>query len=267
MVEYTQHPIAAERTPPYNTNEMNRLRADLQATGRLLEPIARCEGMVLDGWHRYHLCLELGIEPIFEDFHGDHTAALAFVESKLFAGRDRDVSWLAWYSVQFDLPEAASRAKARQGSRTDLNITLSVAEGAWGEATEEVATKRGLRPHWVKRALALKRRRPDLYQRVGEREITIPEAEKQDQRERARVGAHPTTTTIGPVMPEGGESWIVINGFKTSAEQWRTEVEFEEIGREIGARSRAETLQRLVQIGRAMLVRPRDMHGRYVRPA
>ncbi len=262
----SQHPIAAKRTPPYSTNETNRLRADLQATGRLLEPIVLYEGTVLDGWHRYQLCLELGIEPIFTEFQGDHAAALALVDSKLFAHRDQYPDWLAWYSVEFDLPEAEARAKARQGWRTDLNIPLSVAEGSWGEATEEVAAKRGLRPHWVKRALALKRRRLDLYQRVGERDITIGQAMEQHRRECRRLGGYSITTTT-PAAPKDGESWILINGFKTSAEQWRTEVQFEEISREIGARSRAETLRRLVQIGRAMLVRARDQNGRYVRSA
>ena len=50
-------------------------------------PIILYEGMILDGWHRWRACQELGIDPPFEEFEGDDEDAMAFVFSENIARR------------------------------------------------------------------------------------------------------------------------------------------------------------------------------------
>jgi hypothetical protein len=63
---YTQHPLSAV-LPPLSATDHAKLRADIARDG-LLFAIWLFEGMVLDGWHRYRICLEVGVEPRFEVF-------------------------------------------------------------------------------------------------------------------------------------------------------------------------------------------------------
>ena len=44
-----------------------------------VHPIIVFQGQVLDGWQRYRVCQELGIDPRIEPFHGDELDALHYV--------------------------------------------------------------------------------------------------------------------------------------------------------------------------------------------
>src|SRR5215831_14924170 len=73
-----QHPIGKDIIPPMSAEERSSLRDDLVAHG-LRVPIVRHEGMILDGWTRYRLCVEENIELKFVDYDGDDP--LGFVAS------------------------------------------------------------------------------------------------------------------------------------------------------------------------------------------
>src|SRR5215469_432493 len=64
-----QHPIG-QILPPMLPEERSLLRNDLVVNG-LQVPIVRYEGKILDGWHRYQLCIEEKIEPRFEEYTGE----------------------------------------------------------------------------------------------------------------------------------------------------------------------------------------------------
>lgn len=57
----TQHPLSAA-FPAMSEEDFAALRDDIEDHGQR-EPIIIFEGMVLDGWHRYRACMELGIKP------------------------------------------------------------------------------------------------------------------------------------------------------------------------------------------------------------
>src|SRR5947208_1607289 len=55
---------------PFCKHQFDALVADFRQNGYKGQPILLYEGKVLDGWHRYRACLEAGVEPRFETFHG-----------------------------------------------------------------------------------------------------------------------------------------------------------------------------------------------------
>lgn len=59
--ELKQHPLSAA-FPAMNGDDFAALVEDIKANGQR-EPVMLHEGMVLDGWHRYSACVQLGIEP------------------------------------------------------------------------------------------------------------------------------------------------------------------------------------------------------------
>lgn len=74
----TQHPLSAA-FPAMDDADYQALKDDIEYHGQR-EPIIVFDGMVLDGWHRYRACLDLGIEPTQFGFGGDDP--VAFVKSQ-----------------------------------------------------------------------------------------------------------------------------------------------------------------------------------------
>lgn len=64
MKTYEQHPIG-QCYPVLAADDRASFKEDIRLNGQL-NPITLFDGKVLDGWHRYQICLELGIEPVVE---------------------------------------------------------------------------------------------------------------------------------------------------------------------------------------------------------
>lgn len=77
-MELTQHPLSAA-FPAMSADDFQALKGDIEANGQR-EPVIVHEGMVLDGWHRYRACIELGIKPKQFTFSATDDPA-SFVES------------------------------------------------------------------------------------------------------------------------------------------------------------------------------------------
>lgn len=60
------HPLA-NAYPDLSEKEYQKLKEDIQAVGHLQKPIVLVDGKIFDGRHRYKACLELGVEPVFEE--------------------------------------------------------------------------------------------------------------------------------------------------------------------------------------------------------
>jgi len=78
-MELKQHPLSAA-FPSMSADDFAALIEDIKINGQR-EPIIVHEGMVLDGWHRYRACLELGIDPEKFTF-GKDKDPVAFVLSQ-----------------------------------------------------------------------------------------------------------------------------------------------------------------------------------------
>lgn len=61
MTTLQQHPLSAA-FPSMSADDFQALKDDVEQHGQR-EPIVVFEGMVLDGWHRYRACVDLGIKP------------------------------------------------------------------------------------------------------------------------------------------------------------------------------------------------------------
>lgn len=62
-----------------SADDFASLVADVKAHGQR-EPVILLDNMVLDGWHRYSACMQLGIEPAHFNYSGDDP--VAFVQSQ-----------------------------------------------------------------------------------------------------------------------------------------------------------------------------------------
>ncbi len=80
---YERHEYSAI-FPDMQPAEYTALRESIKASGQV-HPIIVFQGQVLDGWQRYRVCQELGIEPAVKEFEGDESAP-----GTLHAGPDGD---------------------------------------------------------------------------------------------------------------------------------------------------------------------------------
>lgn len=171
------HP-AADFFPLLQPQAFEELKADIARVG-LLQPIWTYEGLILDGRNRYKACIELGIEPRFQEYVGDCPVAGAWSLN----GRRRHLSKreLALIAVKM-LPALKAEAKKRQGQRSDLNIPpVPVGPNSnvsTGEASAQAAKIVGVGKTIINEAAALQRDRPDLYERVEKGELSVDKAAK-----------------------------------------------------------------------------------------
>jgi len=68
-MELKQHPLSAA-FPAMSADDFAALMEDIEANGQR-EPVIVFDGMVLDGWHRYRACTELGVKPHTMTFPAD----------------------------------------------------------------------------------------------------------------------------------------------------------------------------------------------------
>lgn len=68
-----QHPLSAA-FPAMSADDFQALKDDIEVNGQR-EPVMVFDGMVLDGWHRYRACVELGVKPTQFTFTDDDPVA------------------------------------------------------------------------------------------------------------------------------------------------------------------------------------------------
>jgi protein gp37 len=137
-----QHPLSAA-FPPMTDAEFAELRADIAANG-LRMPITLYEDAVLDGWHRYTACMQIGVDPTYAKFAGSEADARRFAVSVNLVRRHLDTSERAMVAAKFaNLPahrpvKGASLPTSVEEAASLLNVSeRSVKDARTVLATED----------------------------------------------------------------------------------------------------------------------------------
>lgn len=131
MIVMKQHPLSA-KFPSMPEEEYELLKADMKEHGQV-EFITTHEGKVLDGWHRFRVCTELGLTPRLQKF--TKKDAVAFVKSKNWHRRHMDASQRAFMIVS--LNEWAASGTSKKTTGAILHPSATVAEMAEEAGTSE----------------------------------------------------------------------------------------------------------------------------------
>lgn len=123
-MELKQHPLSAA-FPSMSDADFLALRDDIEDNGQR-DPIVVFEGMVLDGWHRYRSCAELGIPPVLVDFDGSDP--VPFVISRNLHRRHLSASQRAAAVVA--CAQWAPRGKPKMGTSSPFTTTEAMAKVA-----------------------------------------------------------------------------------------------------------------------------------------
>lgn len=140
--------------PPMTPEEFADLKASLAEHG-LREPITTHRGLVVDGRNRLKACEELGIEPRFAEWDGDGSL-LAFVADKNLARRHLTAS-----------QRAAITAVVRERMHAGGNFNIALPTVA------QDARARNISPDYVRKAVAIRKKDPEILDRVVSGELTL----------------------------------------------------------------------------------------------
>lgn len=155
-MELKQHPLSAA-FPAMSGDDFAALVEDIKANGQR-EPVMVHEGMVLDGWHRYQACTQLGIKPQQFTFPADKDP-VAFVLSHNLHRRHLTPSQRAAAVVACSEWAPAHRPKKQEpGSTFSKNDDLAKAAGVTPRTITDakVAHKAGLTEAVKEGALTVK---------------------------------------------------------------------------------------------------------------
>ncbi len=204
------HP-AALIPPPLADDDYAALKADIAANG-LLHPIRTIDGQVIDGRHRYQICMELGIEPQFDPYTGPLTP-LQFVIAHI-RHRHMTAGQKAVMGLEIEKYEAAL-ARERMLAGKPANPSVNLRQGEPGKASEKAAAATGASARNVQAAKKLAQEAPDLLEKVKAGAVPIHAATR-ELKEREREAKREDNRTVIAASPEpekitGVYSTIVID--------------------------------------------------------
>ncbi len=163
--------------PLMQGEEYAALKADIDAHG-LREPIwLHPNGRIIDGRNRYRACTETSVTPRFRTWDGQGSL-VAFVVSLNLHRRHLSSGQRAALAVEV-LPMLEDEARKRQGHRNDLpNLVEIFPQSDRGKARDQAADLTGTNPRYVSDAKKRKQAAPDVFTRMVDSTMTLPEAKK-----------------------------------------------------------------------------------------
>lgn len=200
-MNYSQHPLSAA-FPAMSDDEYSALVDDIRTHGQR-DVATLSDGMVIDGWHRYKACVEIGIPCRLEELVCDD--AIAFVRSKNQHRRHYQRSQQAAIEVSLtEWAESHRPNKGAPGAPLSTNKEMAGRAGT-GERTivhAKRAQEAGLGEMVRDGKISAKQaaeiaKNPDLAKQVGRGEKTLPQAVEE------LTGKRPgAKKTISPIIPE-----------------------------------------------------------------
>lgn len=171
MTTFERHPTA-KITPDLSEEEFNGLKESIRTHGQM-DPGYLYEGKILDGWHRYLACKEVGAEFKHNEFTNTVISATEFVVSKL-EGRNLTKSQKACIAVSAKEKRMAEIKLIRE----NRNQYLGASGKPTRNASKDVAPMFGINWQTIDDAARLKRRSLELFNQVLSGKIGLKTALK-----------------------------------------------------------------------------------------
>lgn len=179
-MEYEVHEDATI-FPLLEGEELDALARDIQAHG-LIEPILTFEGKIIDGRNRLRACELVGVEPTFQEAELDGLTPLEFVISKNLHRRHLTAGQRAALALSF-LPRLKEEAQQRKGigRPPEASYEETIQErreklGEPGRASLQAGAMVGVGASSVENVEAIRRRDPDVFEKVKSGELNIRQA-------------------------------------------------------------------------------------------
>ncbi len=180
MTQYTQHPIGKIMPAMDKSgNDYKEFERDIITNG-LKQPIVIYQNQILDGWHRYNVCVSNSITPSFKTYEGENPVSdvisLNLHRRQLTAGQK------ACLAVEIlPLIEAETKKNKRYVStqmHTSVSSSLTDKSKEHSKSRYKAAKLTGTSNNSVQLVKKLKKEEPELYDKVKSGGYTIEDAKR-----------------------------------------------------------------------------------------
>jgi N6-adenosine-specific RNA methylase IME4 len=201
------HPVA-NIFPLLQGEDFEELKRDIAQNG-LIQPIwLHPDGRIIDGRNRWRACLETNTTAHFEIWdEAKHGPLINFVLSLNLHRRHLDSSQRAVIAIEV-LPILEEQARQRQLATLKQNQNTDVElfpHRVNGKARDQTAVLMQTNGRYIQDAKRLKEEAPDLFDKVKNGQLTIPQAKQEIARH------HVPTPAITPPLPLGKYRCIVLD--------------------------------------------------------
>jgi ParB-like chromosome segregation protein Spo0J len=173
--------------PKLSEEEFQSLKTDIEKRGvQIPIEIDEDTNEILDGYHRYKACNELGIEPPFvkRQFKSEpervwHAVALNIHRRQLAKFQ------VAALVVKYSLPAEEAKAKERKigalrkGPKPPASAKLHSREKDEGKAAEKVGKEAGVSARYVAQAKVIQKEAPEVFNEVLDGKKTLAQAKRE----------------------------------------------------------------------------------------
>ena len=166
-------------------DDLDRLRQDIENNGYdSTQPIYLYEGAVLDGWNRYRICEELGVEPTYTDFTGEDIEAIEFV---MRTNKRRNLTSSQWAVIALDSEELVNKLKQEAEERRKRKPAgFEVEQIPQQKTAEKLAGIFNTNERYVRDIAKIKQENPEAIEQIRSGEKTITEYKKEQKIERRK---------------------------------------------------------------------------------
>lgn len=190
--------------PEAKSEDFNRLVDDIRTNGYdSKQPIILYQGEIIDGWNRQRACDKLGVKPIYENFTGNDSDAVALV---MRTNKRRNLNSGQWACIaaeaddllavireQVEKERREKQAVTQRDPRFDpaANVTSQanrrheqylsdkkLSDNQPQRSTEKAAELFNTNRTYINQAVKMKEKAPEVFQKVKEGKMTMQDANK-----------------------------------------------------------------------------------------
>ena len=163
--------------PEMDEEDYSALKNDIQKNGYDPKyPIWLYNGDILDGWNRHKVSTELNIEPVYKDFIGNDSDAIAFVirsNNRRNLDSFQRACIATAYAPIFEKIKAEAKARQIEGGRNKVRQKIAQPNKDDNKTDEIVAKTFNTNRTYIQKARKIKIENPELFEKIknGEEKI------------------------------------------------------------------------------------------------
>jgi len=163
--------------PDMDEEDYSALKNDIQKNGYDRKyPIWLYNGEILDGWNRHKICSELNITPVYKNFKGDDSDAIAFVV-RSNNRRDLTPSQRACIAIEyasiFEKFKTEAKEKQRQGGKIKVRQKNAEPKSDDNKTDSKVAKLFKTNRSYIQKARKIKVDNPEIFEKIKSGAETI----------------------------------------------------------------------------------------------
>jgi N6-adenosine-specific RNA methylase IME4 len=209
--------------PEMQPDDYNRLKSDMVKNGYdSTMPIMLYQGDIIDGWNRFNVCCELGIEPVTADYKGSDSDAIEYI---MRTNKRRNLNSSQWACIATEAEEMlkgiaeaveserkrkiAEQMQGNENRKETKQIAQLIVESESPQKKERIESKQkaaelfNTNRTYISEAQKLKDTAPEVFDQVKNGLKTITEVKKEQKIEQKRQERDVKNAEIMKIIESG----------------------------------------------------------------